>query len=100
MELRVGFFGVCVQLTLGWTCSPDFGTVANKVSELSMTADANTTESYDPLDLLNVGKRFRDEVVFDGLLSVPLRLRPPCAYPFNTVLNKLAAPIDHLLAGS
>lgn len=32
-----------------------------------MSSQKNESKSYDPLGLVDVGSKFRDEVVFDGL---------------------------------
>lgn len=71
LEVRVSFIGICAKLSSEWTCSSDFGTVANTDSEATMGTGANDTKSYDPLGLIIVGKKFMTEVLFDGLLSVP-----------------------------
>lgn len=85
----MGFIGLCAKLASGWTCSSHFETVANKVSEAAMNTGTNATGSYDPLGLLNIGKSFRDEVVFDGLLSVPAPLSRAPKYCFGCLLTKL-----------
>ncbi|KAG8158006.1 hypothetical protein KVR01_012278 [Diaporthe batatas] len=72
LEVRVGFIGICVNLPLGWTCSSNARTVANRASELSMSSQRNESESYDQLGLIDVGRKFRDEVMFDGLLFVAI----------------------------
>ena len=96
LELRVGFLGACIELASEWTCSPAFSAITDRLSEIQFDANEDAlSESYDPLGLLNVGKSFKDKVVFDGLMSVPFRLHP--CVPQCGSLNGLQNCLTHTL---
>ena len=68
MEVRVGFFGICIQ--------PDGGSY---ICNSNATALAEVvTVDQDPLTLIWVASTFKDAVVFPYLLYVP--------YPVMTIL--------------
>ena len=56
-QIRVGYFGICVQKSGSdeWNCNK--GTTSSQFSGIE-----------DPLQLLSVAQKFRDEVVFPGLM--------------------------------
>lgn len=61
MEVRVGFFGICIQ--------PDGGSY---ICNSNATALAEVvTVDQDPLNLIWVASTFKDAVVFPYLLYVP-----------------------------
>lgn len=69
LEVRVGFLGVCAKLPSDtWTCSSSFDTISKQVA---LVQDGTSNSSYDPLGVVDLAKGFKDNVVFDGLMSVP-----------------------------
>lgn len=95
LELRVGFLGACVELASEWTCSPAFSAITDRLSEIQFNANEDAlSESYDPLGLLNVGKSFKDKVVFDGLMyiAVGCNFVAFCLLPtFSSARNQLSS---------
>lgn len=59
LEVRVGYFGLCVSdlRIVGWTCS-------NNVHDLKNSFNDTT----GPLDLINNGSHFKDDIVFPYLM--------------------------------
>lgn len=59
LEIRVGYFGLCVLNPggVGWTCS-------NNITDLRSTFNDTT----DPLDVVNNGSHFKDDIIFPYLM--------------------------------
>ncbi len=56
-SIRVGYFGICAQMSAAkdWTCGPD----GHKLG---------ITEDMDPWDIIATSQKFKDGVMFPGLL--------------------------------
>lgn len=57
LQVRVGYFGICVVQNEPMRCSTDIGSLAARLSE-----------SQDPLNLIWEAHRFKDDVLFPYLL--------------------------------
>jgi Ca2+ regulator and membrane fusion protein Fig1 len=56
LEIRIGYFGICVNEQSKWACR-------SSVSSLSGPNQPN-----DPVGAIDAASRFKDEVLFPGLL--------------------------------
>ncbi|CAI6333447.1 unnamed protein product [Periconia digitata] len=64
LEVRTGYFGMCVrQRGVVWLCSSDAAGLAIQIGQES-----------DPLDLIGASAKFRDDVIFSGLLFMAIVL--------------------------
>lgn len=64
LEVRAGYFGLCVRTSgSGWICGSDPSSLAHRMGAGS-----------DPLDLIGAAARFKDDVVFSGLLFMAVVL--------------------------
>jgi hypothetical protein len=60
LEVRTGYFGMCVrQKGVLWVCSSDFNALLQQIGVES-----------DPLNLIGAAAKFKDSVLFSGLLYV------------------------------
>ena len=58
LEVRTGYFGLCASLAKNsWTCSDDASSLARRFSP-----------NQDPLDLIGHSAKFKDNIVFPGLV--------------------------------
>jgi hypothetical protein len=58
LEVRTGYFGICVrQRGVVWICSSDANGLAQQIGP-----------ENDPLDLIGAGAKFKDNVLFSGVL--------------------------------
>ena len=58
LEVRIGYFGLCVrQRGIIWLCSSDYGGLTQQIGA-----------ENDPLDLIGLAAKFKDDVIFSGLL--------------------------------
>ncbi|KAK5991967.1 hypothetical protein PT974_05362 [Cladobotryum mycophilum] len=72
LQVRAGYMGVCASLPFGdWTCSTQASSVASVLRYVTMQASASNVSS-DPLNLIGIAQKFKDEVVFDELLFISL----------------------------
>jgi hypothetical protein len=79
LHIRVNFMGLCARLPSGdWTCSSSVSRVADAVKGVSVGQNA----SYDPLDLVNIARNFKDGVIFEGLLYVLLEALFYCGFNY------------------
>lgn len=58
LEVRAGYFGLCMKQSAGWVCDPSAETLANIIK------DANG----DPLNLIWLAKNFKSQIVTTGLM--------------------------------
>jgi hypothetical protein len=64
LEVRIGYFGMCVrQRGIVWLCSSDANGLATQIGS-----------ENDPLDLIGVAAKFKDDVIFSGLLFMAVIL--------------------------
>jgi hypothetical protein len=64
LEVRTGYFGMCVrQRGLLWFCSSDTNGLAQQIGP-----------ENDPLNLIGAASKFRDDVLFSGLLFMAIIL--------------------------
>ena len=64
LEVRVGYFGICVRNHgILWVCSSDVDGLIQQVGS-----------ENDPLDLIGGASKFRDDVLFSGLLFMTIIL--------------------------
>jgi competence protein ComGC len=64
LEVRTGYFGMCVrQRGVVWLCSSDANGLAVQIGP-----------ENDPLDLIGVAAKFKDDVIFSGLLFMAVVL--------------------------
>lgn len=64
LEVRTGYFGMCVrQRGIVWLCSSDANGLAQQFGP-----------DNDPLDLIGTAARFKDDVIFSGLLIMSVIL--------------------------
>ncbi|OHE99307.1 hypothetical protein CORC01_05348 [Colletotrichum orchidophilum] len=61
LEIRVGYFGMCLMSSDQWICSKD-----SRALE-SFASRTQTGVAYDPLKVISAAERFKDEVIFKGL---------------------------------
>ncbi|TVY82200.1 hypothetical protein LSUE1_G007803, partial [Lachnellula suecica] len=75
LEVRAGYMGMCISQTTGiWLCSSSATTLANLLKSQTASAASVQGGGEDPLNLIWIAGKFRDEIVFDGLAftAVPL----------------------------
>jgi hypothetical protein len=64
LEVRIGYFGMCVrQRGIVWLCSADANGLAEQVGPQN-----------DPLNLIGVAVKFKDDVIFSGVLFMAVIL--------------------------
>lgn len=64
LEVRIGYFGMCVrQRGIVWLCSSDANGLAQQIGS-----------ENDPLDLIGTASKFKDDVLFSGLLIMSVVL--------------------------
>jgi hypothetical protein len=64
LEVRAGYFGMCVrQRGVVWLCSSDHNGLAQQIGS-----------ENDPLNLIGAAAKFKDEVLFSGLLFIAVVL--------------------------
>lgn len=64
LEVRVGYFGMCVrQRGIVWLCNSDANGLAQQIGP-----------ENDPLDLIGAAAKFKDGVIFSGLLIMAVVL--------------------------
>jgi hypothetical protein len=65
LEVRVSYLGICIsQVTSQWLCAHDALTLSNLIKLYG----GPESGEHDPLNLIWVGGRFKDAVLFPGLL--------------------------------
>lgn len=79
LEVRAGYFGMCVrQRGIIWICSRDIDSLAEQIGF-----------DNDPLDLIGTTSRFRDGVLFSGLLFISIGIN------FISIVNLAVFPNWH-----
>lgn len=66
LEVRVGYFGICINTDGSFLCSNNATTLASQV-----------TVEHDPLNLIWVASTFKDSIVFPYLMYVVFAFRRP-----------------------
>ncbi|KAL3421141.1 hypothetical protein PVAG01_07586 [Phlyctema vagabunda] len=70
LEVRAGYMGLCISQNVGvWLCSGSATALANLVK-----AQGVAVSGGDPLNLIWIASKFRNEIVFNGLIftAIPL----------------------------
>lgn len=70
MEVRAGYLGICILLAENqgqWICSRSSERLARIVLGDS-SASSPSDDIDDPLNLIYVAGKFKDDIVFEGLL--------------------------------
>lgn len=68
LEVRIGYFGMCVrERGVLWLCSSDAEGLAQQIGP-----------ENDPLNLIGAGAKFKDDVLFSGLLFMSIVLAFIC----------------------
>lgn len=77
LEVRTGYFGLCIrQRGIVWLCSSDSNALAQQIGA-----------ENDPLNLIGAASKFRDDVLFSGLLFMALVLAFLCILFLATFPN-------------
>ncbi|KAF1847935.1 uncharacterized protein K460DRAFT_333458 [Cucurbitaria berberidis CBS 394.84] len=77
LEVRVGYFGMCVrQRGIVWLCSSDADGLAQQIGP-----------ENDPLNLIGTASKFKDDVLFSGLLFMAVVLAFICILLMATFPN-------------
>ncbi|KAL0929891.1 uncharacterized protein CTRU02_215100 [Colletotrichum truncatum] len=66
LEVRVGYFSMCLKNQDQWVCSRDIQTLE------SFFRRTQPGEAHDPLQILRVGEKFKYEVIFTGLIFISI----------------------------
>lgn len=75
LEVRAGYMGLCISQVAGtWLCSSSTTSLANLLKTQSNILGGGGVGQGDPLNLIWIAGKFRDEIVFNGLIftGVPL----------------------------
>jgi hypothetical protein len=62
LEVRSGYFGMCLSTGTGWICSRSSARLASIIEQ------PETGALGDPLNLIYAAEKFKSEVVFVGLM--------------------------------
>lgn len=65
LEVRSGYFGMCLSTGTGWSCSRSAARLASIIIEIEQS---ETGALGDPLNLIYAAEKFKSEVVFVGLM--------------------------------
>jgi hypothetical protein len=77
LEVRTGYFGLCIrQRGIVWLCSSDSSALVQQIGA-----------ENDPLNLIGAASKFRDDVLFSGLLFMALVLAFLCILFLATFPN-------------
>lgn len=74
LEVRTGYFGMCVrQRGIVWLCSSDANGLAQQIGP-----------ENDPLNLIGTASKFKDDVIFSGLLFMAVVIAFVCTTLLST----------------